>query len=59
MHAGPLLLSEDPQTVLRRNQICSGEHKIAMLTGNVANDVVESLFYNVLILVNDTTLIQV
>jgi hypothetical protein len=59
MHAGPLLLSESPQIVLQRNQICGDKHKMAMLTGNVANHVVESLFDNVLILVDDTALIQV
>lgn len=59
MHADPLLLSEDPQIVLQQDQICGSEHKVAMLTGNVANDVVESLFHSVLILVDDTTLIQV
>lgn len=33
--------------------------KVVVLTGNVANHVVESLFDNILILIDDTALIQV
>lgn len=32
--------------------------KVVVLTGNVANHVVESLFDNILILIDDTALIQ-